>query len=995
MAEVPPSQGRVDAMSQWKLTVTAGPAEGEQVTVDDDLTIGRGASPAGRLGGDKELSRRHARLYVDDGRLLVKDLGSTNGTFVDDRRIDAPTEIGPGVTVQLGASALRLDDVPSPDPVAEDPEATTLRAAPSARRSSSTPGSGVTLTVVSGPAAGLVVALGAEPFVIGRSEKDDGALGGDPELSRSHARVSPLDGRFVVEDLGSTHGTFVNGKRIPAPTVLASGDALTVGSSALRLTVAGDKPAAVAGPPAPPAASKSGEGGILGRLADVSIRFPKRVLVIVGIFFVVAAVFGAPVIGVLAGNDGGFDDPDSESSVTDVRLAEAAGEQPGAGIVVLVRAGAPVDDPAVRQRVEALEAIVKAEPVVKRTASLYSTESRGFVSKDGKSTYIAAFMKNADEASIEEAATRITEKISKPPGVLLGGSVIADSQLGEQVGMDLGKAEGLAFPILFALSLFVFRGFVAALLPLFVGFLTVVATFFALRLINVVVELSPFAVNVVIALGLGLAIDYTLFIVNRYREELYKLGVGVPAGDDPEGGPDGAQAAPDESAARAEALRRAVGTAGRTIVYSSVTVAIAMAALITFPQGFLSSMGIGGAVCAMIAVTVALVALPALLAALGPRLDKGAPKRWREASLRTASQERAGNWYRLAQAIMRRPAAVAAISAAFLVLLALPALGIKFTGVDSSVIPKDLSSRQVSDALRSEFSRTVAEVTVLAEAPRSAGAEVKELAARLTRLPGANSKVESPARPLAGGLWELTVTPVNRALDPATIDLVKQIRALDSPIKVSVAGETAAFIDQRAAIARNLPLAVILLCSTTLIVLFLMTGSVVLPLKSLVMNFLSVGAAFGLLVLIFQNGNLEGVLGFESPGALDISQPVLLFAIAFGLSTDYAVFLLTRIKEAREAGASETESVAIGLERTGRIVTQAALLFCVAIGAFATSSVIFIKEVGVGTALAVIIDATIIRAFLVPSLMALLGARNWWAPGPLRRLHDKIGLKEG
>jgi RND superfamily putative drug exporter len=237
--------------------------------------------------------------------------------------------------------------------------------------------------------------------------------------------------------------------------------------------------------------------------------------------------------------------------------------------------------------------------------------------------------------------------------------------------------------------------------------------------------------------------------------------------------------------------------------------------------------------------------------------------------------------------------------------------------------------------------------------------------------------------------------PVKRPLDARTIALVKRIRAGPNQLPASVTGDTAKFLDQKAAIRSHAPVAAALLCVTTVFILFLMTGSVVLPLKSLLMNFLSLSAAFGLLVLIFQDGNLEGLLGFHSPGALEQTQPVLLFAIAFGLATDYGVFLLTRIKEARTRGESDNDAVAFGLERTGRIVTQAAILFCVAIGAFATSSVIFIKELGVGTALAVIIDATIIRALLVPSLMALLGARNWWAPGPLRRLHAKIGLSEG
>jgi RND superfamily putative drug exporter len=345
---------------------------------------------------------------------------------------------------------------------------------------------------------------------------------------------------------------------------------------------------------------------------------------------------------------------------------------------------------------------------------------------------------------------------------------------------------------------------------------------------------------------------------------------------------------------------------------------------------------------------------------------------------------------------MKRPATVAVVSAGFLILVGLPALGLKFTGVDITAVPKSLSARQVDDDLRANFppNPSSGAITALVKAPRSAAAKVTAFQKDLLKRPQIDPKFDHKPEPLKNNLWEIVVLPKGTPLSSSALQLVKNIRAGPNPLPVSLTGDGATFVDQKESIAAHLPLALLILCATTLVVLFLMTGSVILPLKSLVMNFLSLSAAFGLLVLIFQKGNLEGMLGFDSQGALELSQPVLLFAIAFGLATDYAVFLLTRIKEARTAGASETDSVAIGLERTGRIVTQAALLFCIAIGAFATSSVIFIKEVGVGTALAVIIDATIIRGLLVPSLMALLGARNWWAPAPLRRLHEKIGLSE-
>ena len=283
-------------------------------------------------------------------------------------------------------------------------------------------------------------------------------------------------------------------------------------------------------------------------------------------------------------------------------------------------------------------------------------------------------------------------------------------------------------------------------------------------------------------------------------------------------------------------------------------------------------------------------------------------------------------------------------------------------------------------------------MTIAAEAGGDAGPEVAELARSVDPLPGVAAV--APPSYAGDGLWRVEAIPAERPLAGASKELVRDIRELDTPLELGVTGQTAEFLDQQSSLVARLPLALAILCLTTLVLLFAMTGSVVLPIKSLLMNVLTLSAAFGLLVLIFQDGRLEGPLGYTSQGALEATQPVLLFAVAFGLSTDYAVFLLSRIKEAREGGLSDHEAVAVGLERSGRIVTAAALLFTVAIGAFATSQIIFIKEVGVGTALAVLIDATIIRALLVPSLMALLGRWNWWAPAPLRRLHGRMGLSE-
>ncbi|HEX8119624.1 MAG TPA: MMPL family transporter [Solirubrobacteraceae bacterium] len=664
------------------------------------------------------------------------------------------------------------------------------------------------------------------------------------------------------------------------------------------------------------------------RLAHLATTHPRRVLVATFAAFLVAVVFGAPVAGMLSSDDE-FDDPDSESQVAGTRLDRLAGVDQTPALIVLVRG----DDP--RSRLPALEAEIAREPRVART-------DRGPLSRDGRATYLAVTMKAGDDE--DDVADDLAERLAGRPGVTLGGGALAGARLGDQVQSDLQRAEMIAFPFLFLLSLWVFRGLVAALLPLFVGVLTIFGTFLALRAINGGLTLSVFALNLAIAMGLGLAIDYSLFVVSRYREELAR---GTP---DP--------------------LHRTLATAGRTVLFSAVTVAVALLALTVFPQRFLYSMGLSGAFAALTAGLVTLTALPALLRLLGPRLDA-----------RPADE---GFWYRLSHFVMRRARLVAALTTAGLLLAGLPVLGIQFTGVDATTLPQGSPIRTVDTALRTEFPPApTSPLLVTVEDGRDIGA----YAQRLRGLEGV-AAVDDP-RPV-GDLTVIPVVPRGRALDDRTLDLVRDVREPG----VAVSGQSASFVDQQDALVDRLPIALAILALTTFTILFVMTGSVVLPVKALVMNVLSLSAAFGLLVLIFQDGRLEGLLDYTSQGALESTQPVLLFAVAFALSTDYGVFLLTRIKEARDAGAPNDEAVAVGLQRTGRIVTAAALLLSVALASFATSQVIFIKEVGLGTVFAVLIDATIIRALLVPSLMKLLGEWNWWAPGPLRRLHRRIGLAE-
>jgi uncharacterized membrane protein YdfJ with MMPL/SSD domain len=697
----------------------------------------------------------------------------------------------------------------------------------------------------------------------------------------------------------------------------------------------------------------------LARLAD---RRHRLVLVVAAVFVLFAAAFGGPLVTLLDSDDD-FEDHASESVLARDAVERASGRSGSPDLVVLVRLGADADSPAATQKIARVAGALR-DPGVADVIAYRGGEPPELVSRDRRSTYLlATFRSGVDEDALAE---RLQVRVEREPGVTAGGGQLAFAQVSEQVQEDLARAELLAFPLLFLLSLVVFRSVVAALLPVIVGATTILTTFVWMRLVNTVEPMSVFAINLITGAGLGLAIDYSLFVVSRFREEL-ATGAG-----------------------RGDALRVTMRTAGRTVLFSAVTVAAAMASLIVFHLRFLYSMGVGGALVALTAALVSLTVLPALLAALGPRVNSLSLKRWQVAMHRDAAHVRAGPWYRFSQLVMRRPVPIATVTAVLLIALGLPFLRIAFTGVDASVLPRDRSARVVQDALDTEFppGRT-SPVYVVARSGDAAA--VRAYAQRLGRLPGADT-VSQPAR--AGDVWRIDVVPGSDALSARTKQLVRDVRAVDAPFPVQVGGGTALFEDQQSSLRDSLPIALALLCTTTLVILFVMTGSVVLPVKALVMNLLTLSAAFGLLVLIFQDGRLEGLLAFQAQGALESTQPILLFAIAFGLSTDYGVFLLTRIKEARDAGVGDREAVAIGLERTGRIVTFAALLFCIAIGAFATSQVVFIKELGVGTALAVLIDAFLVRALLVPSLMALLGRWNWWAPRPLARLHARLRLGE-
>ncbi len=683
---------------------------------------------------------------------------------------------------------------------------------------------------------------------------------------------------------------------------------------------------------------------------------------------IVAAVFGIGVSKRLDPYDA--DDP-STQSVQAANLFQAQSKrQIDPGVIAIVASG-PLRTTAARRRVESVARTLGNAPDVAQVVDYDNSHDPGMVSRDGRSTYLLAYFRNDSLLSLQNASQTIVNRFAGRHDVQLAGLGVAQAEINHQVSHDLERGEMIAFPFVFLLSLLFFRSAVAALLPPLLGGLAILITFLALRIVSSFTGVSVFALNFTTGMGLGLAIDYSLFIVSRYREESALRGFGV------------------------EALGATLRTAGRTVIFSSLTVSAAVASMLVFPQQFLYSMGIAGVIVAPLAATLALTVLPAILMLLGPRINALSPQWLAVRAQREARPVENGFWYRLSHFVMRRPAAVAILAAAFLIALAIPVAGIKFVSVDQNALPPHEPARIAQNVLVRDFpAGPAAAIDVVIRAPAHSR-QSAALMQRLRSLP--NVAAVSPAVPASArsSVSLITVAPTGGPQSASTKALVRRIRALHEPYYVGVSGETAYFIDLEHSLVKHLPYVIAIVVGATMFVLFLMTGSVVLPLKAVLMNALGLAAMFGILVLIFQDGHLQGLLAFKSLGALDATQPVFLFAVGFGLATDYGVFLLSRIKEAHDAGVPNSDAVALGLERTGRIVTAAALLFAVALGSFATSQVVFIKELGLGAALIVLIDASVIRALLVPALMAMLGPVNWWAPRPLRALHQRIGLSEG
>jgi putative drug exporter of the RND superfamily len=713
-----------------------------------------------------------------------------------------------------------------------------------------------------------------------------------------------------------------------------------------------------------------------GPVGSFVVRRARLVLVAAMLAVVGFGVLGLGAFGKL--QTGGFQDPGAESTIAQTLTDQRFGGSDGVVLLVHAEAGT-VDDAAARAAGAEAARRLAAVPGVSNVVSYWQTRNPGLRSKDGKYALVLGNTKSGRDLSSSELASLRSH--SKQVEVTVGGSAAISNDIFKQVAKSLRIAEAIAVPIILALLVFAFGSVMAALLPLAIGGIAIFGTFAELDVLGSVTNVAIYAVNLTTALGLALAIDYALLMVSRFREEL-------AAGREP-----------------SEAVVRSVQTAGRTIVFSGATVMAALAVLLIFPMYFLRSFAYAGIGVVLISVAAAVVVLPALLALLGRRVNSGRLPWARNREPSTA----APFWGRLAAQVMRRPALIAIPVLAVLILVALPLRHVQFGTPDDRVLPATTQSRAVGDVLREDFTgNSTTALNVITDGPLDRAA-LTAYATRLSGLAGV-ARVETSVATFAGGkavpnsadptLARSTAQRLSvvSAADPrsnAAKDLVRTVRGLPGPAGagVYVGGDTAQLIDTTHAIGTRLPLAGLLIVLTTFLVLFLFTGSVVQPIRALLLNAVTLAATAGLLVWIFGEGHLSGPLGFTAQ-PLDTSMLVLLFCIAFGLSMDYEVIVLSRIKELHDQGRDNRTAVTDGLTRSGRIVTTAAALIAVTFFANGTATVSFLQLFGIGAGFAVLIDATLVRAVLVPACQRILGRAAWYAPAPLRRLQTRIGLAE-
>lgn len=720
-------------------------------------------------------------------------------------------------------------------------------------------------------------------------------------------------------------------------------------------------------------------GSVFYRLGLFAAKRRWSVLFGYLISMIIFGTFGFQVFSAMQSE--GFSDPNSDSSrAAKILVSEFGITDPVAVLAVETPTGVDVDAAAATSLLSDLAQLDGVQSVVSYWSTGGAPTLLGTDGRTGQAIVIAE-----DGAETAELAKQIVEEFTGEQGDLIvyafGGEVVGNA-FEETITGDLYRAEAIAIPITAVILLFVFGSLVASGLPFLVAGGTIMGTFLVLFVISEFTEVSVFALNLVTGLGLALGIDYALLIINRFREEL-KSGKDVP-----------------------KAVAATVSSAGKTVFVSGITVAVALASLLMFPQYFLKSFAYAGISVALLAVVGAMTAIPALLAILGRNVNR---LKVRRGDLVPKDD---GGWAKLAKFVMRRPWPVLLGTITLLLFIASPALNTVLGQVDERALPADNPAAIAGEVLRERFTGNDSSPYDIVLIEPGSTAEIQAYAIEISRLPEivrvvTSSSIISDGNVIgpnadSNSFTTATATRIEaigdvRPIDPAGEALLEEIRAIVAPAQeVLVGGVAAESADATNSVIDRVWIVVLWLAIATMVILFMFTGSLLIPLKAFLLNLLSLGAMLGALVWVFQGGQLNWLTGdYIVTGTVDISTIILIAVIAFALSMDYEVFMLSRIKEEHDAGASTTDAVAFGLQRTGRIVTAAALLIAIVFAAFLTSSATNIKQLGFGVTIAILLDATVVRGLLVPSFMRLAGNANWWAPAPLKRLYARFGLKEG
>ncbi len=719
---------------------------------------------------------------------------------------------------------------------------------------------------------------------------------------------------------------------------------------------------------------------VLRRLGRFTARRARPVIFASIALAVMAGIIGAGTIDRLTLSR--FESPGSESlKVAEVLESEFDTGKPHFLLLVTAKQGT-VDDPQVAAAGEALTRELATQDGVAQVASYWSrSDSPALRGDDRRQALIVARLAGdvtqarANLAEISPRFTRENEIVT----VQVGGGDEVFRQAAAQAREDFVRAELIILPLVLVLLFFIYRKFAVAALTLGMGLFSVVATLALVRGITSLTDVSTFAANLTLVMGLGLGVDYSLFMITRFREGL-RAGQSV-----------------------SKAVETAAATAGRTVAFSGITVAVSLVCLLLFPFPFLHSFAYAGVGVVLTSVFAALVILPAALTLLGTRAERRQPAR-----------SSAAGWRRMALRMMKRPVWYSVPALLVVLTLGAPALGLNFGLPDDRVLPEGASSRVVQQQIRDNFSQEEMDaIQVLATdlaGAESNSATIERYATALSQVPGIaqvdaltgsyqnGQRIMTPnssSSRFTGqqGAW-FSAVPTSSALEGDVSALLDRVRAVPSPFDVRIGGYPAELTDFRGTLVSRVPLVFGLILGLTFVILFLMTGSLLIPAKATVLNIASMAVMFGALVWVFQEGNLSGLLGFTATGSLEPSIAILMFCIAFGLSMDYEVFMMSRIKEGYDRSGDNVRAVASGIERSGPLITAAALVLAVSFATYAASGIVFLKMLGIGTALVILVDATLIRVVLVPVFMRLAGSANWWAPPPLRRIHERFGISE-